>query len=1255
MSLYGKKCFSVLMALILLLTWLSLPSFAENTVPQKVNLSLLFSSMPGLAQDEDSAMLYLEQEDHVEIVQYAGYSATVTVPASIAGKPVTVVSLEKCGIGAWGQFFQGIRRVILPDTVIRLDDQAFYALQDLEEVQGLEYVQELGKFVFEQCGLREARFSAKLREVGEHAFSDGALERVTIPDDFPIDKYQQLIFTDSLEELSLLRGKKPATIKLVGETVFSADGKTLVRVLPFYRKLCYEVPDGVELIKHDAFFALNMVQEYVFPDSVNKIENVNFIAYDDERIIVSARKGSYAWQFFSERKDNSYHMRDLSDEKTLSELVGPVIAKVIQSGMSNWEKAFALHNWILENTEYDHTFTHFDAEGVFLYGTGTCDGYSRAYGALLDAAGIENRYVACMMQDELHAINAVKLDGEWCYVDCTNDDKGTVGAPYYLFGFNDVLYRQVYQGGTGLTSTATAHYAPFRKGVLKQEEEKLISDIKSSLDNGTTVFSVTLGNTVGRFPAWMLASEMTGRMWTVNGREHEIDCRVNQSEGSAGSLSISLKMPVVNGFIYVDNQDGGICLTRYAGSATTVTVPETLDGRPVTALKGTFKGQEQLKKVILPEGLKEIGDSTFEGCLRLETVNFPSTLIDIGKNAFGSCGLLSSDITLPYGLRSIGDGAFNKCTSIPSAVLPGTVADMGIEVFYSCQGLSRVTMKNGNRSITDGMFAGCIHLGALTLPDTLETIGLGAFTGSGLTFIDIPASVTEIHPTALLYTRKIRKLTVDPGNKNYQAKDNMLLSRDGKVLIAATCGVNPDLTIPAGVEEIGRYAFVFVPLIRITIPSGVKIIGEAAFAGENQYTTVTMADTVEEIGPFAFAALYNYGNGYIEKRAEHNSLASVRLSRNLKKIGKHAFYGARLKQLVIPDSMTDISESIINYQTALYIPETVTHIAEQDIMYDADKLEIYGKAGSAAAKYASSHQLSFYDTGANLSFESNDLMILTGEDLKLQIYYGNRKPIDISEVVLTCEGDSVSLKDGVVHGVQAGKSVITATWKGQTGTCQVYVGDPEEYWFLGSHNMISEDGMVLLPGQFHNLDFEVMFQGLDEPTVIMNDHVQWSVSDKNVLCLACPGTVEAVGNGMATLSVKAPNGMTYSLLIHAVGPGTDPEPEIVPESELTEHPAFHDPAEFILPAAAKAIGEGAFEGNLSINVMDARNCTSIGADAFKGCTGLFQLRLPQNCAIDSTAFDGCQNVYIFAPAGGTTEAFCTNSNTCIFIAEKKIQ
>lgn len=98
-------------------------------------------------------------------------------------------------------------------------------------------------------------------------------------------------------------------------------------------------------------------------------------------------------------------------------------------------------------------------------------------------------------------------------------------------------------------------------------------------------------------------------------------------------------------------------------------------------------------------------------------------------------------------------------------------------------------------------------------------------------------------------------------------------------------------------------------------------------------------------------------------------------------------------------------------------------------------------------------------------------------------------------------------------------------------------------------------------------------------------------------------------------------------------------------------PDFGTP-DFTLPASVRTIEANAFEGLGMHIVYVPDGCTAIGAQAFRGCTGLTQIRLPKNCRIESSAFDGCSSpLQVFAPAGGTTEARCTGRSDIVFIAE----
>ena len=89
----------------------------------------------------------------------------------------------------------------------------------------------------------------------------------------------------------------------------------------------------------------------------------------------------------------------------------------------------------------------------------------------------------------------------------------------------------------------------------------------------------------------------------------------------------------------------------------------------------------------------------------------------------------------------------------------------------------------------------------------------------------------------------------------------------------------------------------------------------------------------------------------------------------------------------------------------------------------------------------------------------------------------------------------------------------------------------------------------------------------------------------------------------------------------------------------------------VLPAALTEIEEEAFEGAAMMAVYVPDTVEVIGANAFKDCGKLERIRLPKDCEIDETAFDGCTAFLVYAPAGGTVEKFCAEQESIIFVPE----
>lgn len=63
-----------------------------------------------------------------------------------------------------------------------------------------------------------------------------------------------------------------------------------------------------------------------------------------------------------------------------------------------------------------------------------------------------------------------------------------------------------------------------------------------------------------------------------------------------------------------------------------------------------------LKKVVLNDGVEEIGDKAFENCELLTEINLANSIREIGNNAFYNCAAKS--VVLGRNIQSIGTYAF---------------------------------------------------------------------------------------------------------------------------------------------------------------------------------------------------------------------------------------------------------------------------------------------------------------------------------------------------------------------------------------------------------------------------------------------------------------------------------------------------------------------------------------------------------------------------------------------------------------------
>jgi len=107
----------------------------------------------------------------------------------------------------------------------------------------------------------------------------------------------------------------------------------------------------------------------------------------------------------------------------------------------------------------------------------------------------------------------------------------------------------------------------------------------------------------------------------------------------------------------------------------TLIIPDHVDSIDWRALR-----RKEFRRVVLSNGITEIGAGAFESCNNLESVTIPDSVMTIGENAFGDCEHLR-DIEIPNGVTSIGRAAFSKCPNLREVVIPKSVTAIGKDAF----------------------------------------------------------------------------------------------------------------------------------------------------------------------------------------------------------------------------------------------------------------------------------------------------------------------------------------------------------------------------------------------------------------------------------------------------------------------------------------------------------------------------------------------------------------------------------------------
>lgn len=342
---------------------------------------------------------------------------------------------------------------------------------------------------------------------------------------------------------------------------------------------------------------------------------------------------------------------------------------------------------------------------------------------------------------------------------------------------------------------------------------------------------------------------------------------------------------------------------------------------------------ENLKHIILPDNITEIGLGAFYHCTSLEGIDLPETLTAIYSNAFFYAESIPS-ITIPKNLTLIEDAVFCGCTSlqsfsvdpdnnsfsavdgmlcnkegnvllafpcgrtgeyavpegfveiapaafneslISSVTLPEGIEKIGDSAFSNSYSLESIWLPNSLKEIESNMFTWCDKLTQIHLPENLETIKDRAFLRCGaITSVTLPASVKTLEDRAFANCGNLESVTLSTSLESFGI--DVFIS--DKKLSAIT--VPEDNTHFSDVDGVlfnaDHSLLIKCPEGKtgdLILPEEVKTIMDEAFYNCAELTSISMSDNVETIGASTFSGC--------------GSLESVRLSENISMISTYLF------------------------------------------------------------------------------------------------------------------------------------------------------------------------------------------------------------------------------------------------------------------------------------------------------------------------------------------------------------------------------
>ncbi len=388
-----------------------------------------------------------------------------------------------------------------------------------------------------------------------------------------------------------------------------------------------------------------------------------------------------------------------------------------------------------------------------------CEGYSKAFQYLCDMSGLVCYPTEGKLNGGDHEWNTVTLAGKNYLVDVLNSEAAYAGSDGCLFLAGAV--GSVTDGYTITNSKGTKMTYVYREDTIAlwgkdvltlsnrsysicQHTDEVVVTAPTCTEEGYTTHTCTKCKSV-YCDTFTAPLGHNYEDYVCQNCRHTLDRSCGENliwsfEKDTGTLTIS-GSGAMNG--YKKLSDDSAASHPWGNIAHLIKKVIIREG--VTEIgKLAFYKCFNITEVTIPDSVTVISDNAFDACTGLQNIILPSGLTKIGSTAFFGCSSLK-EIVIPEGVTEIGQFTFYGCSALESIILPESLISIGNAAFYECKSLRTIVIPQSLTAVGDYTFAYCHNLESVIFPDYVTEIGYCAFYEcKSLKTVTIPASVSSL-------------------------------------------------------------------------------------------------------------------------------------------------------------------------------------------------------------------------------------------------------------------------------------------------------------------------------------------------------------------------------------------------------------------------------------------------------------------------------------------------------------------------------